>query len=260
MSITLDSTRCRNCGLCAKVCIINIFRANDNGTPTLQENRLENCLKCGHCVAVCPHGAISLDGVQPESLQPIVKAPLDDTQRAMLFAARRSLRQYKPDAVEPALLEKALSLASYAPTARNMREIGWTIINGREKLLPIIAQAADALEETGKLHYASIKKHLAKGYDPILRGAPCLILAHCKPWRWDEADCAIAISYMELALHSLGLGVCWAGMIVNAQRQRILSSIPLPEGHALFAGLMVGYPAVSYARIPERKLESVTWL
>ena len=259
MTVSIDDSRCIRCHRCIAVCICNVFQLS-SGTPVVTAERQQNCMHCGHCVAVCPKQAITLDGRNGNELTPVPDSKFTDEARAALFAARRSIRLYKPEPIERSILEKALALASYAPTARNVREVHWTILNGREKLLPVLEQAADAMSDSTDSRYQKILAHVRQGEDVILRGAPCLIVAHAAPWRWAEADCSVAISYMELALHSLGIGTCWSGMVINAARIKPIPALQLPEGHVMYAGLMAGMPAIEYARIPHREPAGVTWL
>ena len=70
---------------------------------------------------------------------------------------------------------------------------------------------------------------------------------------WNTLDCATAVSYLELALHSYGIGTCWSGFVIAAASNGVDLGIPLPEGRKICGGLMIGYPAVQYARVPPRK-------
>ena len=50
-----------------------------------------------------------------------------------------------------------------------------------------------------------------RGQDRVLRNAPHLIVAHAdKSMRVSAAACIIALTYVELAATSRGLGACWA--------------------------------------------------
>ena len=92
------------------------------------------------------------------------------------------------------------------------------------------------------------------GQDPILRGAPSLILAHGDAnTPWNAIDCAAAVSYLELALHSYGIGTCWSGFVIAAANNGVDLGIPVPEGRKICGGLMIGYPSVQYARVPPRR-------
>ena len=74
-----------------------------------------------------------------------------------------------------------------------------------------------------------------------------------------EMDCATAASYLELAMPSLGLASCWAGMLIEACAYGLPEGLEIPQGNKLYAALMVGVPAVSYVRIPSRSLPCVVW-
>ena len=103
-----------------------------------------------------------------------------------------------------------------------------------------------------------------RGRDVILRHAPCVIFAHAKN-ETDGlcfSDCAVALTYLEFMLYTLGLGTTWAGYVVETAQKTpaIRDYLGLPEGHNIFAGCMAGYPSVKYLRIPERKPAVVAWI
>ena len=103
-----------------------------------------------------------------------------------------------------------------------------------------------------------------RGRDVILRHAPCVIFAHAKN-ETDGlcfSDCAVALTYLEFMLYTLGLGTTWAGYVVETAQKTpaIRDYLGLPEGHNIFAGCMAGYPSVKYLRIPERRPAVVDWI
>lgn len=254
MSVLIDSNNCIRCRACETNCVSRVFSHQDDG-PMLMDD--EKCIHCGHCFAVCPTGAITLDDHLPGSEPAVVSAPLNDTQRDMLFRGRRSVRDYASAPVPQEILFRALELANNAPTARNVREVHWTIFNGRDNVTPIVQEVAEVLSHTNT-PYAQLLSAVKKGYDPILRGAPCLVLAHAKPWDWAEVDCAAAVTYMELALHSLGMGTCWCGFVIAALRSTgLLKSIPLAKDHKVYAGLMVGSPQTVFRTLAPRNKPNV---
>jgi len=71
--------------------------------------------------------------------------------------------------------------------------------------------------------------------------------------------CTIALTYLELAALSFGLGTCWAGYAHMATAlPSIQEVLNLPEGRQCFGAMMVGYQKFDYHRIPLRKM-NVTW-
>jgi nitroreductase len=71
----------------------------------------------------------------------------------------------------------------------------------------------------------------------------------------------LALSYLELAAPSMGLGACWAGIMNYALPgwPPLHKAIGLPEGHSHHYPMMLGYPKAKYFRLPERKPPKITW-
>jgi nitroreductase len=75
-------------------------------------------------------------------------------------------------------------------------------------------------------------------------------------------DCAIAVATVEIAAHAVGVGACWAGFFMLAARADapFLDSLDLPDGHEVFAALMLGLPRYHHRLIPPRRESRVTWM
>lgn len=256
MELVLNQNLCIRCGRCTGVCPTQVMAKKPDGAVVVVQKALGNCIQCGQCVAACPKGALMLNGITPESLRRIEDAPLSTVQRDMLFKARRSVRMYKDTPVDHELLFSALEDARYAPTAGNSEDVEWILVEGRDKLRAIGARVAEwARHLTGAYSkYAKVAQSFDAGLDPILRGAPALIFTHSPASsNWAVLDCTAAISYLELALHSRGIGTCWAGYVLAAASAGTDLGIPLPAGRTIHAGLMIGYPSSRFERIPPRK-------
>ena len=256
MGFQVDATRCLHCGLCAAGCVCGLIEYGEDGCPCIPEKKASACVHCGHCIAVCPAGAIRLDGQGADDLE-IAGFPVPYAMARSMLVTRRAVRNFQREAVESALLEKLFGLAAYAPTAHNAREVGYIVVNGRQNVERILQATVRLMEE--HCMYPNHTRNVRNGHDTLFRGAPCLILVHAPQRILSETDCAIAASYLELAMPSLGLASCWAGMLIEACVYGLPEGIELPEGHRLYAALMVGIPTVSYARIPTRSLPRVTW-
>jgi nitroreductase len=74
-------------------------------------------------------------------------------------------------------------------------------------------------------------------------------------------DCSIALTYLELAAFTMGLGACWAGWFNFAANHYapLTEALGLPEGHAAFGAMMLGHPRHRYQRIPRRKQPDIVW-
>lgn len=256
MSLEFHRELCTSCSKCVDDCVCGILTMNDN-YPVFKEGKSHMCVHCGHCVAICPSRAVSLDGMDPALLQPAPKMQEREQHLDFFLKGRRAIRQYAGTSVARVLLDKALAYASYAPTAHNYRQVAYTVVNGRGKVEQLLASTIKHMEKHGMYigHVANVKN----GNDTIFRGAPCLILLHAPDRVLSETDCATAASYLELAFLACDLGSCWAGMLIESCVHGLPEGLEIPEGNKLYGALMVGKPAVSYERIPFRQPSEVTW-
>ncbi|MFA6583277.1 MAG: nitroreductase family protein [Elusimicrobiaceae bacterium] len=265
---SVDKTKCGGDGLCSVICPLGLFSMKD-GIPVPVAHASESCIRCGHCVAVCPRGALSLAGMNAQDCPLAKNAPkLDDGQIELLLRSRRSIRHYLAKQVEKEKLARLIDLAHYAPTASNSQQVEWLVLNSRDKVAAVAAKTADYFSSLAKAGNAGkyrpdlIAEAFYSGKDIISRGAPALVFAHA-PENYELAciDCTIALTQMELAAISLGLGACWAGFIMMAARAwpALRDSLGVPPGHVCYGGLMLGYPEYKYTRLPMRKTPKIIW-
>lgn len=115
----------------------------------------------------------------------------------------------------------------------------------------------------GPLHLDRVVASWEGGEDRVCRSAPHIVVAHA-PAASVHAPAAstIALTYLELAAFSMGLGACWAGYFNLAANfyPPLARALALPEGHRCFGAMLVGYPKYTYKRIPLRNEAAVTWL
>ena len=69
---TVDTEKCARDGICEQECPTRIieFRSKEDFPKPIKEAE-QFCIACGHCVAVCPHEAISLKWLKPEDCRSI---------------------------------------------------------------------------------------------------------------------------------------------------------------------------------------------
>lgn len=255
-TLFFDPDRCLGDRLCMDICPVRVIGLGEGGLPRVKEDAAGRCIGCGHCVAVCPAAAIALDGVSPDDLLPDPGPGARGLDRAALelfFKSRRSIRHFTDQAVSPETLATALDWAAYAPSGKNRQVVAWVVLNSPEAVQRLAAGVADWMRP--KPEFARIVESFERGRDPILRHAPCAAFAHAPGRGWlDPLECAIQASYLELALHGLGLGSCWAGFALQALADdpALAGCLGLGPDRAVLAGLMIGHPAVRYRRAPWR--------
>ncbi len=270
--LTVDPDKCNKDGICADVCPIKIIHFKEgDGVPRPVPGAQNLCIRCGHCVAVCPTGAMSHEAMPPEQCMPINKEWLTDPdQTAHFLRSRRSVRVYQKKTVDREALGKLIEMASFAPSGHNTQPVKWHVIYDRDELKRLISMVADWMrymikehpEMAGLMHMDMVVAAWEAGVDIICRDAPHLIIAHGNSAdRTAQTACTIALTYLDLAAPSLGLGTCWGGFFQAAAAlwPPLQKAMALPDGHTSFGAMMVGYPRYRYQRMPLRNKPQVTW-
>ena len=263
--ITIDEEKCTRCGLCSRACPVGIILLGDDIPETIDKIE-KGCITCGHCVAVCPSSALHHHRMAPEACQDL-EAGWRQTpeQIEQLVKGRRSIRRYRPDLVTQDVLEKLFDIVRYAPTGMNTQTVQWLVMldpDEIQRLSSIVVDWLRLLHAQGAPGVKGMLKAWEMGADPILRKAPHLIIAHGgindMVARYSSI---IALTTLELASVSFGLGACWAGFLFQAANSYadVYDFLGLPPGHQMYGGLTIGYPEFEYARIPLRNQVNVIW-
>jgi nitroreductase/NAD-dependent dihydropyrimidine dehydrogenase PreA subunit len=270
--VTIDESKCKRDSVCVQECPTGIIEIKEKDAfPSLVEKSRELCIDCGHCVAVCPHGALSLEKMSPDDCVAVDRDLLPSSgQVEHLLRSRRSIRSYKKKPVPQEILAGIIDYARHAPNGHNDQGLKWIVISDVEelhRLAGMVVEWMGSLREMmpdieGSDVIDLLINSWEKGQDSVFRGAPHLIIGCAKDTTFTPVeDCTIALSYMELAAYSKGLGTCWAGafQVAVAGHPPILESLNLPEGHKFCEALMVGYPKYKYYRVPIRNEAKIIW-
>jgi len=270
--LSIDESKCKKDGLCAADCPTVIIQFKDKDSfPEIVPGGDKMCLRCGHCVAVCPHGALSHADVPLADCMPIGKeASVTHAQAVQFLRSRRSVRHFKDQPVEKEKLQQLIEIARYAPTASNSQLLEWIVIDDPEKIHGLAEMVIEwvrrVLEKDPEPVNAPYMPLLAfawdMGMDVILHGSHNLVVATApKEDSNGMVDLTLALSYLELAAPSLGLGTCWAGLLQGALHsyKPLKQALGIPENHPHHYPMMIGYPKVKYYRMPERKKPKITW-
>lgn len=168
-------------------------------------------------------------------------------------------------------MEKLMEIVRFAPSATNAQSVEWIIITDRKKLDEIIGSTAKWIKATFSNpsgpafndYLLSFVSEWEKGRDLILRGAPCLAVAHENTQIDSQSlNGVIAASYFDTAAPAFGIGTCWAGVLLMAAAAsaEFRSDLMLPNGHTATAALMFGYPQYKAFRPPKRNTSKVIWI
>ncbi len=263
--LSVERSQCHRDGLCRAVCPMGLIVEDGDGFPHFRPGGEASCIACGHCTAICPTEALA------NHLLPPTGSPRLDLARSVsaaevdqLLKSRRSVREFRGEPVPSELIGAALEAARWAPSAVNRQPVHWLVIGDPAEVKRLAGLVAEHLRGNPALgaRYAAIVELWDQGLDPILRGAPHLVVAHAADdWAWSTVDCTIALTCFEMAAVSRGLGTCWAGFLTWAARESPLlkEALGLPAGHSVCGALMLGFPRYRYDRVPPRQAARISW-
>jgi nitroreductase/NAD-dependent dihydropyrimidine dehydrogenase PreA subunit len=262
--LVVDDQLCIGCGECALDCPSNIIEMEEE-QPVVAQGKVERCVQCQHCLAVCPCGALSLLGFDPEKSVSITENTLSAEKLGILMKSRRSIRHYRPEDVSTEDISFLLETAAYAPSGINNRQVQFTVIDTRKVMDELRRKVYAKMEDFYNNsrfpagmemleHY--IARALESDTDTIFRGAPHLIIASSpKDSPCPEVDCHIALTYIELLAASMGLGTVWSGLakwILTAFMPDTLTAMGIPDSHIIGHMMVFGKPKVTYHRTVQR--------
>jgi nitroreductase len=195
---------------------------------------------------------------------------LDADRVGVFLRGRRATRVYRDERVDPRTIEQLIAIAQYAPSGHNTQPLSWTVISQPRDVENVAKATAkwmrDSLAQSSPyatlLNMQSMLATWDLGEDVICRNAPHMIIAHGPDSLPAGAHAAaIALTYLELAAVSRGLGTCWAGLVfVGAGiSPELHGSLDLPNGQRCAGAILLGHPAVTYRRIPGRRAPSIHW-
>ena len=260
--IQIDEKECKRDGICAAVCPIGLIEMEGDSFPAGTADALERCFACGHCVSACPTAALSNSRVS--ECTPFDKNKEVSAESIEQFLKmRRSIREFKPEPVPRETLAHLIDTARWAPSAVNIQPVRWLVIEKPEITRVLAGLIANWIRVANVGYLQGFIDEWDRGRDLILRGAPQVVVAYASTDNtWSPVDCTIAITYLELAAQAGGLGTCWSGLLVRAaeHNREIPQYLGLPQGHKIFAALMIGYPKFRYQSIPSRNPAIITWL
>ena len=267
LNFKVDDSKCIKCGACAMECPSRVITMSDNtDLPQVVTEVESKCLGCEHCYALCPVGAISVFGLEAESdsveLSQGVLPSLESMD--LLVRARRSVRSYKQENVDPELLQRLLRATANCPTAVNNSALRFDVISDISRMNELRSGIMDELSayraqrelppEFAYLNVA-LRAWINHKVDVVFRTAPHALFVSApadNPF-CSIIDVSIALSYFELLAQSSGLGTAWCGML-----RMSLELLPDYKAKVLTAGsgdyycMLFGYPDIRFSRTVNR--------
>ena len=153
------------------------------------------------------------------------------------ISKRASVREYKPEPVDKALLEKLVDAARRAPTARAVEPWEFIVVQKKDTLTKLAALAAKNA--------------------PFLKKAAAALVVYCKDTKYYLEDGVAATENILIACASGGLGACWVAGDKKPYAADMSKLLGVPAELKLISVVSIGYPAREPKQVKNRKLEDV---
>lgn len=272
--VTVDKDKCTGCGSCVKICHESCIALVDD-TASID---YEFCSTCTQCVAICPEQALSWDGVPPVAFDE-ARLPSPE-QLDELFKQRRSIRSYKKDKIDRALLEEIVTYGIYAPTHNYgfravvvddeeiiealdrilMRFVSMLYnVAFRPKIVGVLARLIGRSEEY-LLNKPKIESSLERGFSFHHPAAIVFIVGDKRiPLSVDSAQYALA--NMTFYAQVRGIASClWGNGPIFMDRSRAARRLLGLQRHdRIFGALFLGYPRVRFRNRVEGRTMPIQW-
>lgn len=165
----------------------------------------------------CPQGKPDAASTEDPMNNPVIET----------IMARRSIRKYRPDRVEPEKLDRILECGIHAPNG--MARESWQIR---------VVTDPELLREIGHPFQP-----------PVL-----IFIAYDRSYDLSQVDCGLLGGNIILSAQSMGLGTCCLGGLIremkSPEKADLLARLALPDTHELLYAIALGYPDETPAAKP----------
>ncbi len=292
----VDLATCSGCGTCADLCPAHAIEiAVEDGKKHARSapaSLADGCIRCGHCMAACPTGSITIEGLPRDRLFALGHEPIDVEAFQGLLESRRSVRVFRDEPVPRAALQRIVSLAALAPMGYTPHKLEVTVVAERAPIaraLPGMVKLYRRLHRIWRSPFlrwmvrrelrpdeeTALRDHVLPGipprlegtlqgrWDTITRGAPAMLLFHSRPEAGSAAaDARVAATYALLAAHALGLGATMIDLVPPAVNHsaEVRAVFRIPEGHQVHTAVVVGIPRYRFRYGIRRDFPAVRWV
>ena len=257
--VRVDQEKCIGCGECSLDCLaFNIVLDGDKATVKGE------CIECGHCVAMCPTDAVSIEGYDMDDVEEYdaetFKVNPENLLRAIKY--RRSIRFFKEEKVKKEDLQMLLQAGRYTATAKNNQDCHFIFVQEeKEEVKKYVWNFIDAMGKNvdrALLPFVAFNRRRLKNPkdDYLFRNAP-VVLYITSDW---PLDAGLAAQNVETMANAMGMGALYNGYLARISDANVeLKKWLGIEDKTIKACLLLGYPDRTYRRTAPRKAANVIW-
>jgi nitroreductase len=250
----------------------------------------EFCIECGHCIAACPSGSITLKNPKLTNPEVIQDFKIEPEALMELIKTRRSVRKFKQDKfLDIEIIEKIILAASRAPTGHNDQPCEFNVIKGKkitylvDSVIKYFKMLVDIISKPGgeekliqmsgdknkvnglKYMLSNIQGILAAydvGIDYLSYSPPVILIIHTGRAGSPAQDADLAAMSAMLMAHAMGLGTCSLGLITGVidMYPTLKEAMQIPQINKVRYALSIGYPDIKFKYIPGRKIPSIKYV
>lgn len=250
--VVIDGDKCIGCGLCAKDCVGFDIRLEDGKAVPCGRS----CIMCGHCEAICPQGAVKIEGLEDETEAFDEQTRLDPQVLMQAIKTRRTIRNFTDRKVSSEILDMIIEAGRLAPTGANSQNTGYLILDKKKSSCEAAAVSifGGLLNFGKKLVPALRSMNIDKNF--FFKKAPLVIVILGK----DKVSASLAAQNMAFMAEANGLGVLFSGFFTTCYNMsgKIRKIVGMKSKPKAVTTLVIGYPAVKYHRTARRKKAAVT--
>ena len=252
--IKIDREKCIGCGMCKNDCAAHNIEMRAGAPYVITDD----CIQCGHCVAVCPKAAISIGGYEEELPVQTKETRLDPTQVLYVIRFRRTVRQFQDKEIPTEVLEQILEAGQMTHTAKNLRDVSFVVLDKeKDKFEKMAVRLFRRIKPFAGLFSSMVRRNQVDDHFFFFH-APLVIVVTAK----DRINGVLAAQNMEFVAEANGLGVLFSGFFASAVNvsNKIKKALGMPRGKKAAAVLVLGYPKIKYQRAVPREKINVKYL